>query len=121
MQEASDGLDARRQRAAKNQSLFREFNERIEHLAGGASSAEFICECLQAECDEPVSLTRDEYEQIRSSSNRFFVLHGHEFADIEEVVETNDRYLIVKKLGVGADVAQTLDPRTREARHVDRA
>ena len=40
---------------------------------------------------------------------------------IEEVVETNDRYLIVKKLGVGADVAQTLDPRTREARHVDRA
>jgi hypothetical protein len=120
MQEESDGLDARRERAAKNQSLFREVNERIEHLAGAASSAEFICECLQAECDEPASLTRDEYEQIRSSSNRFFVLRGHQFADIEEVVETNDSYLIVKKLGVGADVAKTLDPRTREARHVDR-
>ena len=121
MQEESDGLDARRQRAAKNQSLFREVNERIEQLAGAASSAEFICECLQADCDHPVSLTRDEYEQVRSSSNRFFVLHGHEFAEIEEVVATNDRYLVVKKLGVGADVAEMLDPRTREARHVERA
>ncbi len=121
MQEESDGLDARRLRAAKNQSLFREVNERIEQLARAASSAEFICECLQADCDHPVSLTRDEYEHVRSSSNRFFVLHGHEFAEIEEVVATNDRYLVVKKLGVGADVAEMLDPRTREARHVERA
>jgi hypothetical protein len=120
MQEESDGLDARRLRAAKNQSLFREVNERIERLAGTASSAEFICECLQAECDEPVVLTRDEYEQIRSSPNRFFVLRGHEFAEIEEVVKTNGRYRVVKKLGVGADVAATLDPRTRETRHVER-
>jgi len=120
MQQESDGLDARRQRAAKNQSLFREVNERIEQLAGTASSVEFICECLQAECDEPVSLTRDEYERVRSGSNSFFVLHGHDFAEIEEVVESNARYLIVRKLGVGAGVAEALDPRTREARHVER-
>jgi len=34
-------LDARRVRAAKNQSLFREVNERIEHLAAGESASMF--------------------------------------------------------------------------------
>jgi hypothetical protein len=120
MQEASEGLDARRQRAAKNQSLFRDVNERIEHLAGSASSATFVCECLQEDCDERVSLTLEEYEDVRSSPNRFFVLDGHEFAEIEDVVEAKDRYLIVKKLGVGAELAETLDPRAREARYVER-
>jgi hypothetical protein len=119
MEHESDGLDARRHRAAKNQSLFREVNERIGQLAGPASSAAFVCECLQEECDQPVSMSRAEYEQIRSDPNRFFVLAGHEFAEVEDVVETRDGYLIVKKLGVGADVAETLDPRAREARHVE--
>jgi hypothetical protein len=121
MQEESEGLDARRHRAAKNQSLFREVNERIEQLAAGKSSATFVCECLQEECDEPVSLTLEEYEGIRSGPNRFFVLNGHEVDDIEETIEARDGYLVVKKLGVGAEVAATLDPRTREARHVARA
>jgi len=94
--------------------VFREVNERIEHLAGAASSAEFICECVQAECDEPVSLTRDEYEQVRSGSNRFFVLRGHQFADIEEVVETNDSYLIVKKLGVAAPAPRRFSERAKQ-------
>ena len=95
--------------------------DRIEQLAAGKSSATFVCECLQEECDEPVSLTLEEYEQIRAGPNRFFVLNGHEFDEIEETIEANDRYLVVMKLGVGAEVAATLDPRTREARHVERA
>jgi hypothetical protein len=119
MQQESEGLDARRERAAKNQSLFREVNERIEKLAGEVSSTEFVCECLQEGCDERVSLTLEEYEHVRSSPNRFFVLQGHAFAEIEATVETKDGHLIVKKLGVGAEVAEALDPRSREARHVD--
>ena len=120
MQE-SDALDARRERAAKNQSLFREVNERIERLAGAVSSATFVCECLREECDERVALTLEDYEQLRSNPNRFFVLHGHAYAEIEDVVETRDEYLVVKKLGVGGEVAESLDPRTREARHVERS
>ena len=113
-QQQSERLDARRYRAAKNQSLFREVNERIEQRAGAAPSVRFVCECLQEECREPVSLTHGEYEEVRSSPNRFFVLPGHEFAEIEEVVETRDRFLIVRKLGVGANVAAILAPRSRD-------
>jgi hypothetical protein len=114
-QELSE-LDAQRQRAAKNQSLFREVNERIEDLAASAAFTMFICECMDESCDESVSLTIQEYEHIRSDSNRFLVLPGHEISNIERVVEANERYLVVAKLGAGELVAEGLDPRKRNAR-----
>ena len=106
-------LDVQRERAAKNQSLFREVNERIGELASSANIVEFICECANEDCSELVSLTRDEYEQIRGGSNRFYVIAGHELPAVEETVETTDRYLVVSKLGAGAPRAARLDPRTR--------
>ena len=69
-------LDGQRERAAKNQSLFREVNERIGVLSGAATFATFICECTDENCDEAVSLARSEYERIRSDSNSFFVVPG---------------------------------------------
>ena len=106
-------LDVQRERAAKNQSLFREVNERIEELAPSASFVEFICECANEECSELISLTREEYERIRGGPNRFFVIAGHDLRAVEEIVETTDRYVVVAKLGAGAPVAERLDPRKR--------
>lgn len=105
--------ELRRERAAKNQSFFREINERIQDLAGNALSTTFICECLQESCSENVSMTLQEYEQVRKSSNSFFVLPGHELAEVEGTLEQTDRFLIVAKLGAGGRVAEHLDPRRR--------
>ena len=107
-------LDEQRQRCAKNQSLFREVNEHIEDIATPSSYTLFVCECVQTDCNSTVSVTLPEYEAIRSHSNRFFVLDGHQVEAVEEVVETTDRYLVVSKLGQGATVADHLDPRKRE-------
>jgi hypothetical protein len=107
--------ELQRQRAAKNQSLFREVNERILDLASSASSAGFVCECMNVECDEQLSLTIEQYESIRSHSNRFFVLPGHQVPELEQVVDSTDRYLVVSKLGAGHAVAEGLDPRKRIA------
>jgi|SRR5215210_9550164 len=116
-------LDARRVQAATNQSLFREVNERIEELAAGAPSIfaelkesrtlDLACECADTTCTEQVRLTLAEYEQIRSDSNSFVVLTGHEVPEVEDVVREQDGYVIVKKSGAGAAVAEHLDPRTR--------
>jgi hypothetical protein len=102
-----------RERAAKNQSLFREVNERIGDLARDASFSTFICECLDETCTEGISLTLEEYEHIRRDSNSFFVLHGHDVAEVEEIRERTDRYIVVSKIGAGAVVAERLDPRRR--------
>jgi hypothetical protein len=109
-------IDERGERAAKNQSLFREVNERIEELDFFSSFFEFVCECADRDCTEHVPLTLEEYEDIRQGPNRFFVVPGHELADVEEVVDSSDRYIVVAKIGAGAAVARRLDPRQRQAK-----
>ena len=87
--------------------------KRIEALAGSARFASFICECMDATCDEPVAVTVEEYEHVRQGGNRFIVLPGHDVAEIEEVTDASERFLVVSKLGAGAPMAELLDPRKR--------
>jgi hypothetical protein len=107
--------DLRRRKGAKNQALAREVNERIEEVSGAAFQPEFICECADTGCTESMNMSLAEYEAVRASSTRFPVLPGHEVDDIERVVEQNERYAIVEKVGVAAEVASRLDPRQRQA------
>ena len=110
-----ENLDARRERAAQNQSLFREVNERIASLsrryAAELRPTAYLCECLDAKCAETVEIAHDEYEQLRAHGTRFFVLPGHEDPIVEEVVEENLHYVVVEKLGVGGEIAESMDPR----------
>jgi hypothetical protein len=99
---------------AKNEALLREVNERIQEVGERLQVLpddellDFRCECGRAECENSVSMTSDEIEQVRSENDRFAVLPGHEDPEIERVVERNERYVIVDKLPeaepyVGAD------------------
>jgi hypothetical protein len=108
-------LDLRRERAARNENLFREVNERIEDLASTASFTQFVCECYDDTCNQRVAMTIEEYERIRSDGNRFFVAPGHTGDGIDEIIESTDRYVLVRKIGVGAEVAEQLDPRRRSS------
>ena len=72
-----------------------------------------VCECCDESCDETSALTLEEYERVRADANRFAVLPGHEVAEVEQVVEATDRYVVVAKLGAGGQVAERLDPRRR--------
>lgn len=108
----AEALDRRRIRAARNQAMFREVNERIGELAQRWSSEMgFICECLDTACSEAVSLSVAEYECIRKDPGSFVVAPGHEVRDVEDVVSTNERYTVVRKSGVGYEAAAELDPR----------
>jgi hypothetical protein len=115
----TDG-DADAIRAAEHQSLFREVNERIEALNQEFSRilaiGDWICECADEECFEPIALTLAEYEAIRRHPARFPVLPGHELPEVETVVEANDRYLVVEKNGPAATVAAQHDPRRARTR-----
>jgi hypothetical protein len=109
-------FEARTIRAAENQSLFREVNERVEQLNEGfavfSEVSEWVCECAETNCVERISMTLAEYEAIRSHGNRFAVAVGHELPDVEAVVDANDRYVVVRKVGPGAERARRLDPRS---------
>ena len=113
-------LEQTRIRGAQNQSLFREVNERIEEIRPPSTFVEFVCECTLEGCSERVDLTQQEYESVRSDSNRFAVRPGHVVPGVELVVERTDRYEVVEKIGAGKVVAVKLDPRRRK-RHLQAA
>jgi hypothetical protein len=100
-------------KAARNQALCREVNERIKTVAETAGKLAFLCECADLACTETISLSLGEYEQIRSSPVRFPVALGHAYPEFENTVEENDRYLVVQKRGEAAAVSAKLDPRSR--------
>ena len=110
-------MNERLERQARNESLFREVNDRIEELSADVEKqgiapegglVEFHCECGRGGCGERVRMTVAEYEHVRSDNDRFAVFPGHESGDIEAVIERGERYVIVDKLPqaeplVGAD------------------
>ena len=112
--ETHQGED-RRERAGRNQTLFREVNERLEGLAEAfqyvTETSSFACECADLGCAAMINLRLSEYEAVRSHPNRFVVLPGHVYPDVEEVVAEHDRYVIVSKLGVAAEIAEKTYPR----------
>lgn len=105
----------RLERAARNQALFREVNERLQELATNfqelAGTSVFACECADLACVEQIDMTLDEYEAVRSEPNRFVVAPGHVLPDVENVVGGNERFVMVAKIDEAAAIATEADPR----------
>ena len=106
-------ISVRLERLALNQVVFREVNERLLELLGTSpGTTEFLCECSNPECTDAVPLTLLDYERVRSRSNQFVIVPGHEIPEIEEVTSASDGYFVVRKL-YGAEYAEQTDPRSR--------
>jgi len=102
-------------RAARNDATFRAANERIESYAVsigvvGGEPLPFLCECADVSCTEIVRMTPAEYKAVREQPARFATLPGHEGDESwARVVERNERFEVVEKIGVAAEIAAKLD------------
>lgn len=100
----------RKERIARNESVFRELNEGLESSVhrdrAPLEYAGFVCECGDGECDATVRLQLATYEEIRRDDRLFFLVPGHEVPDAEDVVAEGDGYLVVRK---HEDVAEFVD------------
>jgi hypothetical protein len=90
------------ERAARNEEVFRDVNDRIEagaeqHAVSG--SQPFHCECSRASCVETFELTPTRYEAIVRERYHFVVIPGHDEPEIERVVERHADFLVVEKIG----------------------
>lgn len=98
------------QRAARNESLFREVNQniaRLEEQHGDTTTAPvFVCECANEGCTERLKVDPETFRRVRMDSRRFLVIPGHEDPQLERVVETHADYLIVEKTGTAGQVAE---------------
>lgn len=108
-------MTEREERFGRNEVLFREVNERIETIQKGQGVAghfDFLCECGDKNCIEQMSMTLVEYEAIRSDPTYFVVVPGHELLEIERIVQTGDRFSVVRKQEEAALIAEEHDPRS---------
>ncbi len=104
----------REERLASNEALFRHANERMnswEERHEDCDEELYFCECADEDCTQKVALTSEQYERVRSSSRTFFVLPGHERADLETIVSDHHGWLVVRKPVSVADVVDASDPR----------
>ncbi|MDX6509374.1 MAG: hypothetical protein QOG81_1126 [Gaiellaceae bacterium] len=109
-------IEQHKKRVVENEILFRDVNERLKAVSEGFGDVlpefDIVCECGEAVCTERISMTLDEYEQVRTDGKQFAVRPGHESLDIETVIENHGGYLVVRKdAGRAAELARESDPR----------
>ena len=98
-------MEERFERQALNEGLMRTVNDQIAALDKRATTwseperrFEFQCECGKTGgCGGRLQMSLAEYDRVRRQRDRFAVVPGHETAEIEHVVERDERYLIVDK------------------------
>jgi hypothetical protein len=103
------------ERAAENESTFREVNEKLEERADelepSGGRIPFLCECDQERCTRVVLLTRDEYEQVRAHPRTFVLLSGHQAPD-DSVIQDGPEFVVVEKTGEKGALVEERDPRS---------
>jgi hypothetical protein len=109
-------VDQRHERIGLNEAVFREVNERIREVGAPMQATDeqldLVCECGLVDCAERIRMSVAEYERLRAEAHRFAVVPGHEFPDIERVIERAEGYDVVEKVaGDAAELAEKTDPR----------
>ena len=116
--QAEEDVREWQERAAQNQSLFREVNERVKDMNDSfhvfTSISEWVCECANDDCFERIEMSAREYEHVRRHGSRFVVFPSeqHVWPEAENVVERLANYWIVEKIEQGAEIAKAHDPRS---------
>lgn len=106
------------ERVGRNEALFRQVNEQVEELSRtlsnrGDPTMNVVCECGDLGCVAGLVVSLAAYERVRSDPALFFVQPGHELPDVEEVVEKQAGYHIVRKRsGTPEEIATETDPRS---------
>jgi len=102
-------------RRAKNENLFRRINDGIEEVVEHSrtvhsSPVAFVCECSRSDCTTALELTLEEYKGVRHNGHRFLVAPGHADPKVERVVDENQRFVVVEKLGEAGAIAEADAP-----------
>jgi hypothetical protein len=118
--------EARDLKLAMNQSAFRSANEQLRrgaanHHFGDRQRVPFICECADPGCRESVMLSLEEYEHVRAHPTWFLLVAGHEDEDAtqERIVDAEQGYTVVEKIGTAGEEAARLHPRQNGSRSAD--
>jgi len=109
-------MNARDERVARNEAMYRSVNREIEYAAQQVGDdaddvLELICECGRTACDATLRMTIAEYDEVHRQRDRFAVAPGHENPSLEGVVKRTDGWVVVDKYGAAEKVAEAEERR----------
>jgi hypothetical protein len=109
-------VDAREDRVARNEAMYRTVNREIEYVArqlgdGPTDEIEVVCECGEPSCTETLTLTIADYDEVHRQRDRFAVAPGHENPALEHVVKQTGGFVIVDKFGSAEEAAEAEERR----------
>lgn len=90
----------------KNEQIVRNRNRTVgtalKKYFGGTKEVtetpiEFICECSDIKCEEPIMVTITEYEKMHKRNNRFLIVKGHKSPSVDRTVEDKGKLELVEK------------------------
>jgi anti-anti-sigma factor len=92
----------RKQRIVRNEQAFRDYNNRRLQRASvdetdDQEPIQFVCECGDKDCDQPLVMTAAGFTTAHSAPNRFIVKPGHVYPDVERIVTENETFAVVEK------------------------
>lgn len=102
---------------ATTATLTRDMNEWTEEARDTSLGVDramdvYLCECSDPSCADVISLTRAEYEFVRSEPVRFAIAVNHENPEVDHVMSENRRFTTIETFyGLEAKIARTSDPR----------
>ena len=104
--------ETRTRSLAMNQARFRYSNERLRRTAAHirfepSDRVPFVCECADRDCFEVVMLSLEEYDRLRTHPSWFLFVAEHEHGESRQqrIVEAENGYAIVEKIGAGTEAA----------------
>jgi hypothetical protein len=80
-------------RAVEN--VFHEVNEALLKLNG----SDFVCECSQVTCSERIGVPTETMRRLHDERDLYVILPAHINADLEELVESQHDFAVVRKPG----------------------
>lgn len=92
-----------KRRMIENEVIFRRVNESVKEFVKGDKSISsdviqpFYCECSRPTCTERIMLSPEKYEQLHKNKRLFITIPGHEFTEVEKVVNVKNNYQVVEK------------------------
>ncbi|MDP8911667.1 MAG: hypothetical protein M3M94_06345 [Actinomycetota bacterium] len=103
-------------RLGYNEAVFRSVNERLEDLNEAFQMVtdrfEIVCECGSTTCVERISISGEEYHELRADPSAFAMIAGHDDPAVEQIVERRGDYNRVRKRpGEPETIAEGADPR----------
>jgi len=87
---------SREERVLQTEAFFRDVNDVIARTRG-SNGSRFLCECANPFCNVTFEMSGHDLQTLHATPGNYVILAGHDIPDLQDVVQNQNGYEIVRK------------------------